>query len=167
MNCGLQPTLSGVSRLAIAARRNRGRYAHENSGTMSKKVVARYQDGRIIKGTSLDVDPNRTIFHVRPAQGPAVEVNMNDLKALFFVKSLDGDSARNDSQNPNPADPRNRGSSIVRLEFADGESITGLTIAFPPRRQFFFVLPVDSASNNIRMLINRDAVTNMEHLTAA
>jgi hypothetical protein len=134
---------------------------------MSKKVVARYQDGRVLKGTSLDVDPNRTIFHVRPSDGPAVQVSLNDLKALFFVRSLDGDSTRNDEHSLEPGDPRSRGSVVVRLDFADGESITGLTIAWPPRKQFFFVMPVDPASNNIRILVNRDAVTGMEQLEAA
>jgi len=134
---------------------------------MSKRVVARYKDGRVIKGTSLDVDPHRTIFHVRPAQGPAIEVSLNDLKALFFVRSLDGDAARNDAHELADGDVRGRGSMVVRLGFADGESITGLTIAWPPRKQFFFVVPVDSGSNNIRMLINREAVTSMEQLTAA
>jgi hypothetical protein len=134
---------------------------------MSKKVVARYQDGRVLKGTSLDVDPNRTIFHVRPADGPAVQISLNDLKALFFVRSLEGNPERNDESSLEPGDPRSRGSVIVRLDFADGESITGLTIAWPPRKQFFFVMPVDPASNNIRILVNRDSVTGMEQLEAA
>lgn len=134
---------------------------------MSKKVVARYQDGRVIKGVSMDVDPNRNVFHIRPPQGPAIQVNLNDLKALFFVRSLDGDSARNDASRLEPGDMRSRGSSVVRLDFADGESITGLTIAWPPRKPFFFLTPVDPGSNNIRILINRDAITNMEQLEAA
>jgi len=129
---------------------------------MSKKVVARYQDGRIIKGTSMDVDPNRPVFHVRPDQGPALEVRMSDLKALFFVRSLDGDSSHNERQAVDPSDPRSRGSTVVSIGFADGETITGLTIAYPPKRQYYFVLPVDPQSNNMRILINGDAVTALE-----
>jgi hypothetical protein len=133
---------------------------------MSKHVVARYQDGRVLKGTSLDVDPNRLIFHLRPADGPAIQVNLSDLKALFFVRNLNGDAARDDQQILDPDDPRSRGSAIVRLGFADGETITGLTIAWPPRKQFFFVVPVDTGSNNVRILVNRDAVTAIEQVEA-
>jgi len=133
---------------------------------MSKHVVARYQDGRVLKGTSLDVDPNRLIFHLRPADGPAIQVNLSDLKALFFVRNLNGDAARDDQQILDPDDPRSRGSAIVRLGFADGETITGLTIAWPPRKQFFFVVPVDTGSNNVRILVNRDAVTALDQVEA-
>lgn len=133
---------------------------------MSKHVVARYQDGRVLKGTSLDVDPNRMIFHLRPAEGPAIQVNLSDLKALFFVRDLEGNPARDDQQTLDPDDPRSRGSVIVRLGFADGETITGLTISWPPRKQFFFVVPVDTGSNNVRILVNRDAVIAMEQVEA-
>jgi hypothetical protein len=129
---------------------------------MSKKVVARYQDGRIVKGTSLDVDPNRTVFHVREDGAAAVRVDMNELKALFFVKTLEGDAGRNEGMEVDASDPRARGSKLVKLGFADGETIVGLTIAYPPRKQFFFVNPVDAGSNNIRILVNGNAVTAME-----
>jgi hypothetical protein len=129
---------------------------------MSKKVVARYQDGRVVKGTSLDVDPNRTRFHVRAADAAAVQVDMNDLKALFFVRSLEGDATRNDRATSVDNDPRGRGATLVKLGFADGETIVGMTIGWPPRKPFFFVTPVDPDSNNIRILVNRSAVTEME-----
>jgi hypothetical protein len=129
---------------------------------VSNKVVARFRDGRVIKGTSMDVDPSKPTFHVRPAQGAALEVRLDALKALFFVRSLDGDPARSDTTALAPGDVRSRGSTLVALRFADGEIITGLTIRYPPNRPYFFVVPVDPKSNNIRILINRDAVTSME-----
>jgi len=132
---------------------------------MSKLVVARFQDGRIIKGTSLDVDPARPTFHIRSQPGPAVEVRMSDLKALFFVRSLEGDSARQERRSLDPADARSRGSTLVSITFADGEVINGLTIRYPPNRPFFFVLPVDPDSNNIRILINQAAIKSMEALS--
>jgi hypothetical protein len=131
---------------------------------MSKMVVARFQDGRIIKGTSMDVDPEKPMFHVRPQQGAAVEIRMSDLKALFFVRSLDGDSAREEGRKLDPKDVRSRGSTLVSLKFGDGEVMVGLTIRYPPNRPYFFLLPVDPNSNNIRILINRAAVTAMEAL---
>jgi hypothetical protein len=128
---------------------------------MSNKVVARYRDGRTIKGASLDIDPGRPSCHVRTPEGKTVEVQLKDLKALFFVRSLEGDSARVEDQTPDPQDLRTRGSKLVNLTFEDGEVMVGLTIRYPPNRPFFFILPVDPKSNNIRTLVNRDAVASM------
>jgi len=129
---------------------------------MSNKVVARFRDGRVIKGISLDVDPAKPVFHLRPAQGTAMEIKLSDLKALFFVRSLEGNPTHKEARALSPGDVRIRGSTLVTLRFADGEVIVGLTIRFPPNKPYFFVVPVDTKSNNIRMLINRDAVTSME-----
>ena len=129
---------------------------------MKNLVVARYQDGKVVKGISLDVDPARPTCHVREGTKPAVEVKLSDLKALFFVRSLDGDPKRDEGLVPGEKDPRSRGMALVKLRFADGETIVGLTIRYPPNRPYFFVLPVDQESNNIRILVNREAVVAME-----
>jgi hypothetical protein len=129
---------------------------------MKNLVVARYQDGRVVKGISLDVDPARPTFHVREGTAPAVEVKLSDLKALFFVRSLVGNPGRYDRRIPDQKDPRTRGMALVSLGFADGETIVGMTIRYPPNRPFFFVVPVDPESNNIRILVNRDAVVDMK-----
>jgi hypothetical protein len=131
---------------------------------MNNLVVARYLDGTILKGTSLDVDPTKPAFHVRPPDGITAEVKMKDLKALFFVRSLEGDMARHEAHTLDPADPRARGSTAVSLQFPDGEVMVGLTNRFPPNRPFFFVVPVDPESNNIRVLVNRSAVKKIEPL---
>lgn len=131
---------------------------------MNNLVVARYLDGTILKGTSLDVDPTKPAFHVRPPDGITAEVKMKDLKALFFVRSLEGDMARHEAHTIDPADPRARGSTAVSLQFPDGEVMVGLTNRFPPNRPFFFVVPVDPESNNIRVLVNRSAVKKIEPL---
>ena len=131
---------------------------------MSNLVVARYLDGKLLKGTSLDVDPTRPTFHVRPPEGSTAEVKLKDLKALFFVRSLEGDMARHEVHALDPADPRSKGSTPVALHFPDGEVMIGLTNRFPPNRPFFFIVPVDPKSNNIRILVNRSAIKNMEPL---
>lgn len=129
---------------------------------MSNKIVARYKDGRTVKGTSLDMDPARPSCHVRTPEGKTVEVQLKDLKALFFVRSLEGDSTRDENRTPDPQDLRSRGSTLVTLTFGDGEMMVGLTIRYPPNRPFFYILPADPGSNNLRVLINREAVVSME-----
>ena len=135
--------------------------------TLAQSVVARYQDGRVLKGVSMDIDPAKPVFHVRPQQGPVVEVKLSDLKALFFVRSLAGNPEYSDVPRLDPADPRARGSIPVRLTFADGEVMLGLTFHFPPNRPYFFVTPVDPKSNNIRVLVNRAALKEIDQLAAS
>ena len=58
------------------------------------KVVVRYSDGKIIKGSSKDFFPNKDSFHLIPANNPsgrAIEVSMKDLKAIFMVRDFIGD----------------------------------------------------------------------------
>ncbi len=128
---------------------------------MSQQVVAHFLDGRLIKGSSMDVDPTRPSFHVRTVQGTTDEIRLTDLKALFFVRSLEGNAQRVESMELSPGDQRARASSLISLKFADGEVIRGLTIRYPPNRPYFFVVPVDPGSNNIRILVNKAAVKEM------
>ncbi len=129
---------------------------------MSQKVVAHFLDGRLEKGTSLDVDLSRPTFHIRTVEGRTVEVALSDLKGLFFVRSLDGNAMRAESFTLAPNDPRAHSSTLLSMRFPDGELIIGLTIRYPPNRPYFYVIPVDPGSNNIRMLINRAAVVSMK-----
>ena len=128
---------------------------------MANEVVAHYLSGRVVKGVSLDVDPGRPKCHIRTTSEGTVEVKLTELKALFFVKDLTGDPDRADVLQLAAGDGRARGAFPIELEFADGERLVGLTVRFPPVKPFFFVLPADPGSNNVRILINRAAVKRM------
>ncbi len=128
---------------------------------MVNMVVARYADGRTVKGSSLDVDPLRPKCHVRTAEGEMVEVVLDDLKALFFVRSLTGDAQHVEGKEIAPADPRLRGSRLIQVTFNDGEQLIGLATRFPPLKKLFFLTPVDTSSNNIRILVNEKHVSAM------
>jgi hypothetical protein len=129
---------------------------------MSQKVVAHYIDHKVIKGTSLDVDPGRPRCHVLTVDGRPVEVELKDLKALYFVKDLSGQPQYDETHRPKPGDDRLRGSRQVEMMFQDGERLGGLMNRYPPNRPFFFVLPMDPESNNIRILVNRDALAELK-----
>lgn len=120
-------------------------------------VVAHLFDGRIVKGQSLDVDPAKPQCHVRTENGVVV-VKLNEVKALFFVRSLSGDPKRMDTQDPDPEDPRKQGATRLELTFTDGERLVAFTNRYPPRGTYFFVVPVDPKSNNTRILVNQAAV---------
>ena len=121
---------------------------------MTNQLVARFADGRVLKGTSLDVDPKGPTFHLRTPEGEMVEVTMADLKALFFVRSLAGNPKHADAHEIAPTDPRIRGARLVEVTFTDGEKITALALRFPPNQPYFYLTPVDTSGNNIRILVN-------------
>lgn len=127
---------------------------------MANFVVANLLRGGVVKGISLDVDAAKPLCHIR-TDGGAVEVKLAEVKALFFVRDLAGDPARNDAQALAGDDPRQRGATVVEIEFKDGERIVAFTNRFPPRGAFYFVVPVDPASNNSRILVNSAAVASL------
>jgi hypothetical protein len=115
----------------------------------------------MVKGISHDIDPARPTFHIRTPGQQAIEVKLTDLKALFFVKSLAGDPTHAEGSTVEAGDPRVRGAHMVEVQFADGERVVGLTVRYPPVRPFFYVVPADGRSNNLRILINRAAVVRL------
>ena len=128
---------------------------------MANEVVAHLLNGTMVKGTCLDVDPARPTCHVKTADKGVVTVKLSDLKALFFVKKLDGNPALRETVYLDPGDPRARGAFPIELEFKDGEKAAGLVVHFPPTRPYFFVLPADPQSNNLRILVNKAAVVKI------
>lgn len=119
------------------------------------KVVARYRDGRLLKGSTADFLPNKDRFHLSPADAPPganpVEVRLADLKAVFFVRDFTGDPQRQDGQNFDPSKPAP--GRKLRVVFEDGESVVGTTVAYQPGRLGFFLVPADAASNNERWFV--------------
>jgi hypothetical protein len=128
---------------------------------MANEVVAHFLDHHVVKGQSLDVDPARPTCHIRTEDQSIVEVKLAALKALFFVRDLAGDPTKHDATVIAPADVRARGAELIELEFVDGERLLGLTVRYPPVKPFFFILPADGTSNNVRILVNRAAVQSM------
>ena len=128
---------------------------------MVNQVVARYIDGRLVKGTSIDVTPGKPVCHVRTDDQGIVEVTLADLKALYFVKTPEGDPAHDYASEPSPGDPRLAGSHRITLTFNDGEKSAVLANRYPPMGNFFYVLPVDGSGNTIRVLVNRAAISKI------
>ena len=131
------------------------------------QIVAHKLDGTVEKGVSFDVDPKHPHCHLRTASGKVLEIAMADVKALFFVKSLvGGHPPRTDATEAEKGDTRLVGARRVRIVFTDGEGMVGLMNRFPPITPFFFMLPIDPRSNNIRILVNGAAVREMNEATA-
>jgi len=118
------------------------------------RVVVRFLDGRVMKGTTEDFFPNRSGFHLHALGTGALEdVRCKDLKAVFFVKDFAGNRTRRDQSGfaQGPGDT-SRGKKIAVL-FKDGEVFCGYTLAYTPDRNGFFVEPADLNTNNLRAYV--------------
>src|SRR2546428_770450 len=131
-----------------------------------KLVIVRFADGSLWKGRSSDVNPQRPACHLRLESGATMDVPLERLKALFFVRSMEGNPDHQELKVATPGDSRLIGTRCVRLVFHDGEEMIGFMNRFPPNTHFFYFNPIDPGSNNIRILANRAAVAEMAELTS-
>jgi hypothetical protein len=117
-------------------------------------VVARFLDRRVLKGTTNDFSTTRPSFHLTLADGgQVVAVPTKDLKAVFFVRSLQGDSTRADLQGFVAGPGETAMGRKIAVLFQDGELVCGYAQSWSPERGGFFVTPADSASNNHRVFV--------------
>lgn len=128
----------------------------------ANNVVVRFVDGRILKGTTRDFLPAKAMFHIHPADSnEAVEIQVQDLKAVFFVKRLGGDPNYNEYKDL----PEQRVASLgkkIGVVFGDGEVLAGYTHSYNPSNPGFFVTPVDPKSNNIRVFVVRGSAKEVK-----
>ncbi len=122
---------------------------------MNNKVVARFSDGRVLKGSTSDFVPTKDAFHVAEEGASRdtrpVTVQVKDLKAVFFVKDLAGEPER---QKRNAFDPtRPAAGRKIKVVFADGETIIGTTQGYQPGRPGFFMVPADAEANTERCYV--------------
>jgi len=128
---------------------------------MAHQVVAHFQNGRLIKGSTVSILPDRPICHIMTRDRGMVPVRLSDLKALFVVKDLQGNSAYVDQLAIASGDGRATGAKRLQITFRDGERLLALAPTYQETRPLFYVLPADANSNNIRILVNRDAVASV------
>lgn len=118
-----------------------------------RKVVARYADGRLVKGYTFDFGPAQARFHVfeQPsATGASTQVLVRELKAVFFVRDFIGNPARQDGQKfPTGEVARPH----VEVRFRDGEVIVGVADSPATDPLGFFLIPADAESNNLRVYV--------------
>jgi hypothetical protein len=146
------PGVPGAPRRRLWASRSPGR------------AVARFADGRVLKGYA-DFDPARPCFRLLPAESreaAPVEVAVRDLKALFFVRSYDGDPDR--AEVKDLYQPRPPGTRKVCVQFADGEELVGYTRQLDRHPQGLFFTPLDPRSNNLRVFAVFDAIDSIRRL---
>jgi hypothetical protein len=129
------------------------------------KIVVRFTDGRIRKGYSQDFSPNKPIFRLvkdRTGAGEVEEINLADLKAVFFVKTFTGNPDHKERNRFTKGDiPKGR---KVEVTFADGEVLRGTVMGYNQKDPGFFFFPADPQSNNLRAFVVSAAVKTFRYL---
>ncbi|MEW6570026.1 MAG: hypothetical protein AB1390_02450 [Nitrospirota bacterium] len=135
------------------------------------KVVVRFNDGKTLKGYLKDFSVSSSIVKLREAKNKKEHtIPAEKLKALFFVKTFEGDREYRDRK------AYGIGKSIGRkvfVRFKDGESMVGFVEGeFPWKKGFFlskadtgdkgfFLIPVDSGGNNTKVFVMGSAVQDV------
>ena len=126
---------------------------------MINKIIIRYADGSIKKGVTEDFFPNKEMFHIRDNDdGEYKEIYVKQLKAVFFVKSFDGDPKYEEKSDIARVGLGRK----IKVVFKDGETLHGYTQGFSRDRVGFIFYPSDPKSNNDKAFIVISATLKIE-----
>jgi hypothetical protein len=130
------------------------------------RVIFRYAQGKLVKGYTRDFFPNKSSFHVEVIfgddEGKVIEVQVKDLKAIFFVRDFTGSTSYEERKHF--LEEQQFTGRKVRVIFKDGEVLVGSTMGCDPKRQGFFFFPADPQSNNLKVFAVMSAVSKVEFL---
>ncbi len=128
------------------------------------KVIARFRDGRLLKGLSQSFNPSSPTFFLIPVpsngKGEPVRVAIADLKAVFIVHDFAGNPTYRE-QHEFPLGGDKTGLRL-KVTFHDGEVIVGRSLNYDPNAPGFFLLPADNKSNNQRVYVVAGAVQQVD-----
>lgn len=125
---------------------------------MQNRIIVRFTDGKILKGTTVDLLPNKSVFHLNENDTGAIhKIDIVNLKAIYFVKSFGGNK---DYQDKNDIERVGLGKKI-RVSFKDGETLVGYTQGYSANRSLFIVFPCDPDSNNEKVFVVTGATDNV------
>ena len=121
---------------------------------LKNRVVAHFLNGRVLKGSTQDFIPSRPYLHIFPTEdSPGIRVAQQELKALFFVKKLDGDPQRVVIPAFAGGPAENAYGRKIAVRFPDGELICGYSLSTSTARGGFFMATMDSRGNNERIYV--------------
>jgi hypothetical protein len=128
-----------------------------------EKVVARYSNGQTLKGYVTDFGVSSETVTVEDLETQSAnKILIDDLKAIFFVKSFTG---RGEYVEKKAFGIRKNPGRKVFVKFKDNETLVGYIDGDIPwakgfslakegnKAKGFFMVPVDSDSNNIKVFV--------------
>ncbi len=130
-----------------------------------QRVIARFVDGRLLRGYIKNFSPHDESIAVEGESSGDEKVALKELKAIFFVRSFEGDKSRNEKKAFVERTPPGK---RVFVKFKDGEYMTGYVegefpwekgfLLEPKKGKGFFLAPVDGDSNNIKVFVVASSV---------
>ncbi|UCG30389.1 MAG: hypothetical protein JSV53_00510 [candidate division WOR-3 bacterium] len=139
--------------------------------TERNRIVVHFKDGRLLKGYTHDFNPVKDSFHINSElaqdKGKITEVFCPNLKAIFFVKTLEGNANYKEKKRFDEVDTTNLRGIKIKIEFNDGEVMCGISLGYSKNRKGFFIIPVDPQSNNERVYVIASSVRGVKLGSAA
>jgi hypothetical protein len=133
------------------------------------RVVVHVKGGKLLKGFTHDFRPGKSAFTLiseeKEDRGKTHEVRIADLKAIFFVRRLEGNVLYREKKKFKEVSATHLQGHRIELRFKDGEVIRGTTLDYSVGKQGFFVTPVDPMSNNQRIYVVADALRAVRFAT--
>jgi hypothetical protein len=132
--------------------------------SLRNQVVVRYLDGRIEKGYTHDFTPLRDTFHLtlEDGSGTVLDIHIDELKAIFFVKTFQGDRNYVEKKFFEQVDQSRFRGLKMRVVFKDGEIVRGISLGYNEKKKGFFLIPVDPDCNNDRIYIIASACKDIK-----
>jgi len=136
-----------------------------------QRVVARFTDGRVLKGYINEFTAESDYVVLDEAgSGKEQRIPVSDLKALFFIKSFEGDRQYREKKTFGISP--NKGKKVY-VKFFDRESLVGFVEGEVPwgkgfflsgegsKTKGFFLIPVDGNCNNIKVFVVGRAIEDI------
>jgi hypothetical protein len=127
-----------------------------------QRVVARFRNGKVVRGYTNDFHPSKTHLHLTPEEktGDTMFLALSQLKAVFFVRDFAGDPNHVEGHAFEGAHTGRK----IEVAFEDGEILRGTTLAYRADGSGFFVHPADAGSNNMRVFVSPGATLHVRFL---
>jgi hypothetical protein len=127
-----------------------------------QKVIARFNDGRMVCGYTNDFHPSKTQLHLspNPRSGESTYIPLSQLKALFFVRDFAGDPTLVETKVFSEPQQGRR----MEVTFRDNEIMVGSTLSYRGAGNGFFLQPADPRSNNLRVFVTPAGMQQMRFL---
>ena len=124
------------------------------------EVVLHYRGGRTVRCRLLrEFTPGISRVEVEAAEGEALRIPLNELKAVFFVKDVRRRQVEMHTGEASREEPRG---AMARVEFADGEIIRGWVDHYSVDDHGFFLHPSAVESNNDRVFVVASALYSVD-----
>ena len=137
-----------------------------------EKAVLRFLDGTILKGYLEGFTEEALEITLRAVEAKTkTTVDTNGLKAIFFVKTFEGDRQYNEKKSYGIRKAKGRRTFV---KFKDGEDMVGfiegevpwekgffLSVEKTKKLKGFYLLPADDGSNNNRVFVFAGAVRDV------